>query len=209
MDTTAYEPVIKKALGKHWDTLADGIKKHYNLPSGQNDHLTLKGQMTEIFHSKMGKLFLLPGRIFGALVPHQGRAIPTEVKNWTRYNRLNTMFWHRTFYFPNKQPVVFQSRMEHLADNEIIEYVKYGMGIRMVLSEMNHSLVFEGKGYVWKIASFTLPIPNWLVLGNAKIIETAISDQELHLDFQVVHPLFGKTFSYSGIFSIQSAKTIT
>lgn len=92
--------------------------------------------------------------------------------------------------------------MEHLADNEIIEYVKYGMGIRMALFEENHSLVYKSLGYVLRIGRLKLPIPNWMILGNATIVERAISDTLLHLDFKIVHPLFGKTFSYAGEFAI-------
>ncbi|MEJ2609917.1 MAG: DUF4166 domain-containing protein [Candidatus Thiodiazotropha sp.] len=196
------QPVIKKALGKEWEALADVIKKHYDITPGNNISLTLRGGMSEVYHSNIAKLYLLPGRLFGALVPYRGKNIPTTVKNWTKKNNDKAMFWHRTLHFPNKAPTIFQSRMEHLSGNEIIEYVRYGMGIRMALFEVNHSLVFRSVGYVWKIGGLTLSIPNWLILGDAVITEKAISKRELHLDFEIIHPLFGKTFSYTGVFTI-------
>ncbi|MCP4264023.1 MAG: DUF4166 domain-containing protein, partial [Candidatus Brocadiaceae bacterium] len=154
-------------------------------------------------HSKIAKLFLLPGRFFGALVPYQGKEIPTEVKNWTTEDNLQAMFWYRTLFFPNRSPVIFRSRMEYIGGSEIIEYVKYGMGIRLHTYSKNNALYFRSMGYIWKIGPITLPIPNWMILGDAEIVEKSISDTEFFIDFKMIHPLFGKTFSYTGIFNIE------
>jgi hypothetical protein len=194
--------VIQKALGENWNKLDSIVKLHYDLKPGCNTELHLRGTMREVYHSKIGKLFLLPVRIFGALVPYKGSDIPTEVKNWTSKDNPHAMFWHRKLFFPNKHPVVFSSRMEHIHENEIIEYVNYGMGIRLRIYTQNKSLHFQSLGYTWKVGPVTLSIPNWATLGEAEIVEKAISDRELFVDFNMIHPLFGKTFSYSGSFTI-------
>lgn len=95
--------------------------------------------------------------------------------------------------------------MEYVGGDEIIEYVKYGMGIRMQMSVENGALVFTSAGYVWDTGIVRIPIPTWAILGDARIVERAISEQELYLEFTMVHPLFGKTFGYSGAFHIQEA----
>ena len=194
--------VLEQALGEKWNSLDTIIKLHYDLKPGCDTQLHLRGTMREVYHSKIGKLFLLPGRIFGALVPYKGREIPTEVKNWTSKENRQAMYWHRRLFFPNKDPVIFRSRMEHSHANEIIEYVNYGMGIRLRTFTQNNSLHFRSLGYIWKVGPITLSIPNWAILGDAEIIEKAVSDRELLVDFNMIHPLFGKTFSYSGSFVI-------
>ncbi|MCU7920810.1 MAG: DUF4166 domain-containing protein [Candidatus Thiodiazotropha sp. (ex Epidulcina cf. delphinae)] len=198
-------PVIRKALGDRWDELETIVKRHYDITPGNKTSMTIKGVMGEVYHSKIAKLFLLPGRLFGALVPYQGKNIPTEVRNWTTNDNSMAMFWHRTLHFPDKAPVIFSSRMEHINGNEIVEYVKHGMGIRMLLSEHDASLVFKGIGYVWKIGHITLHIPNWMILGDAVIIEKALSETAFFMDFKITHPLFGRTFSYSGTFAIDES----
>lgn len=197
------QPVIQKALGNNWDDLAETVKQHYDITPGEASNMTIKGVMDEVYHSPIAKLFLLPGRIFGALVPYKGKNIPTEVKNWTTSDNNAAMFWHRTLEFPNKAPVIFKSRMEYVKDDEIIEYVRYGMGIRMRMSVKNNALIFKSIGYVWKLAGIKIPIPTWAILGDAEIIERAISDDEFFIDFNMTHPLFGRTFSYSGLYSIE------
>jgi len=197
------QPVIKKALGENWDKLADVIKRHYDITPGQSSNMTIKGIMDEVYHSSIAKLFILPGRIFGALVPYKGKNIPTEVHNWTTIDNNEAMFWHRTLTFPGKSPAIFKSRMEHIKNDEIIEYVRYGMGIRMKMSVENGALIFKSIGYVWKLAGMEIPIPNWAILGDAEIIEKAISDDEFFIDFKIIHPLFGRTFAYSGVYAIR------
>lgn len=196
------EPVIKQALGESWEGLAETVKQHYDITPGESSKMTIIGTMDEVYHSNIAKLFLLPGRIFGALVPYKGKNIPTEVRNWTSENNHKAMFWYRTLNFPNKPPLIFSSRMEYTNDDEIIEYVRYGLGIRMKMSVDNGALVFKSKSYVWTIGAISVPIPTWLILGDAVITEKAISEDEFYMDFYMIHPLFGKTFSYSGTFSI-------
>jgi len=196
------QPVIKQALGDNWTQLADIVKQHYEITPGASSELTIEGVMDEVYHSTIAKLFLLPGRIFGALVPYKGRNIPTSVRNWTTEDNNKAMFWHRTLDFPDKPPLIFSSRMEHIKGDEIIEYVRFGMGIRMSISVDNGALVFNSKGYVWNIGGIRLPIPAWLILGDARIIEKATAGNKFYINFEMIHPLMGKTFSYSGTFSI-------
>ena len=195
-------PVIKEALGDQWEALSDVVKRHYDMTPGEQIEMKIEGVMDEIYHSTMAKLFLLPGRIFGALVPYRGKDIPTIVRNWTETDNNKAMYWHRTLSFPNKPPVIFRSRMEHIGGDEIIEFVKYGMGIRMRMSVEDGALVFKSLGYIWRIAGIKIPIPTWAILGDAKIVERAVSDSGFYIEFDMVHPLLGRTFSYSGTFSI-------
>lgn len=200
------QPVIKKALGDDWDDLADLVKQHYDITPGESSGMIIRGVMDEVYHSAIAKLFILPGRIFGALVPYKGKKIPTEVRNWTTDDNHAAMFWHRTLQFPNKPPVIFESRMEYIEGDEIIEYVRYGMGIRMRMSVKDSALVFRSVGYIWKIGGIKISIPAWAILGDAEITEKSISDNQFFIDFHITHPLFGKTFAYSGIYSIENIK---
>jgi len=203
MSEEKQQPVIKKALGDSWDDLAEIIKRHYDISPGTSSNMIIKGVMDEVYHSAIAKLFILPGRIFGALVPYKGKKIPTEVRNWTTSDNNVAMFWHRTLQFPNKSPVIFKSRMEHIKGDEIIEYVRYGMGIRMRMSVKDNALVFRSIGYIWKIAGIKIPVPTWAILGDAEITEKSISDDQFFIDFHITHPLFGRTFAYSGVYSIE------
>jgi hypothetical protein len=202
MSSNRQLPVIRKALGEAWYELGNIIRQHYDISPGTDSNMVIEGVMSEVYHSHIAKLFLLPGRLFGALVPYRGRHIPTQVRNWTRTDNQTAMFWHRTLRFPGRLPVIFRSRMEHVGNNEIIEYVRFGMGIRMLLSVQDAALVYESVGYVWRIGTRSIPIPGWAILGEALIIEKPLSENTFHIDFVIRHPVFGRTFSYTGTFNI-------
>lgn len=199
------KPVIWQAVSDRWDELASIVQRHYDIAPGRSSKIQIRGTMDEVYHSMIAKLFLIPGRLLGALVPYKGKQIPTQVINWTLAENNKAMFWHRTLEFPGKPPLIFASHMEYVGDNEIIEYVRYGVGIRMAMSVEQGALVFKSKGYVWKLGKRMIPIPAWLILGDATIIEKAETDEQFYINFTMTHPLFGKTFSYSGRFYIVEA----
>jgi hypothetical protein len=197
--------VMQKALGKQWDNLGSSVKKHYDLTPGNDGQITVEGIMDEVTHSLWAKPFIVIGQLFGALVPYRGQNVPVIAKNWTDSNNSQALFWHRTFSFIGKQPYIFESRMEHYKDDEIVEYVRFNLGVRMRLSVKDGSLVYKNVDYIWKLGKLTIHIPNWLTLGSADIIETPISDSLFKMDFTMKHPLFGLMFCYCGEFEIKNS----
>jgi hypothetical protein len=87
-----------------------------------------------------------------------------------------------------------------LQNHELIEYVQFGFGLRLKVSVENGNLVYRSNGHIWQCGSLRLTFPDWLVLGVATIIETPISDQQFELDFSIKHPIWGKSYWYSGVF---------
>ncbi len=195
---TQHHAPIRQALGSDWLALAASIRRHYDLPPHTDTRLELEGIM-DVELSPIGRLFITVGRLFDALVPYKGCDIPVTVRNWSHPDS-KAMFWDRTFRYPEKYPVVFRSRMEYAGDNDIVEYVKYGLGIRMRLSTEGETLRYDSQGYQWDLGPLTLRIPDWLLLGKAIIRETPISEQAFRITFEINHPLWGRTFAYSGQF---------
>ncbi len=190
---------IRRALGSEWSALGSVIRRHYDLPPRTQARLQVDGVM-QVSLSTVGKLLITAGRLFDALVPYKGSKIPVTVRNWAKADS-GAMFWHRTFRYPGRTPVIFHSRMEYTGDKQIVEYVKYGLGIRMRLSAEGETLRFDSRGYQWDLGPLKLHIPDWALLGRAVIKETPISEQAFRVDFEINHPLWGRTFEYSGEFS--------
>ena len=203
MEVLTNEPVMKTALGEDWLRLDEAVRRHYDLTPGREAAVRMQGIMQEVDHSHIAKLYLLPGRIFGALLPYKGENVTASVRNWTTSTDQKAMFWHRVFDFGAGRKAVFASRMEYVGGDEIIEYVRFGLGIRMKLSVENGALKYRSTGYQWDIGAVKLPIPTWLILGDGEITETGISATEFSMSFRMRHPLFGKTFSYSGSFRLE------
>jgi hypothetical protein len=197
-------PLFRRLLGEAaWQRLAPAVRRHYDLcPEGTSARL--RGVMEEIRHAPPAKPWLLVAGWFKALVPYQGRDVPTEVRNWTEAGRPDAVFWHRVFRFADGRATVFASRMERSGPLEVIEFLRFGVGVRMAVSERDGALVYTGQGHCWRLGRLLLGIPDWLLLGQATVVESAVSDREVRVDFELVHPLWGRTFGYRGRFRVEA-----
>jgi hypothetical protein len=199
--TTGTGPIMRRALGDGWNRLGDVVRTHYNVTPGREGAVVMNGTMT-VYHSRLAYPFLVMGRIMGALIAKKGENVPVCVRNWCRPGS-PAIHWHRTFYFPGGAPLVFSSRMEHLAGDEIVEYVGLGLGVRLRLTEENGAMVFTSRGYQWKLGPLSLALPDWLFLGKSSIREIPVDDRHFRVEFTMRHPLLGETFGYHGNFSLE------
>lgn len=199
MDTT---PVIAQALGEQWDKLHPLVRRHYGIAPGSESQVVMEGVMGEVHFSRLAAPLVHTASLFGALVAERASAIPVTVINSTRHGD-PAMHWHRTFRYPDGRERTFLSRMVYAGGNEIIEYVRFGLGIRMAMSVVDGALLFESRGFHWgSNPASGLPIPDLLLLGRSRIVERAISAEQFEIEFDTRHPLYGRSFGYNGTFRI-------
>jgi hypothetical protein len=157
--------------------------------------------MSKVFHSLWIAPLILIGRLFGALVLYRGKGVPVNVRNYCETSG-NQLRWQRRFFFQGHKPAHFDSYMEHLGGNEIVEFVRFGLGLCLKLTIVDGALCYTTAGYLWRIGPLHLRFPDWLLLGSGTIIERTIDSELIELDFTLTHPLFGLSYSYVGRFHI-------
>lgn len=193
MDNT---PLLQKALGEDWNKLPSVIQRHYNAPIDSST--CLKGYMEIGYPNFLFPLISLI-HLCGGLVLKRGNQIGTKViKTVSPQNA--ELCWQRTLKYPDNTEYFFYSRMRYFQNHELIETVRFGFGLRLKVSVDNGQLVYRSNGHVWQYGKLRLTFPDWLLLGQATIIETPVSDQQLKLDFSIRHPLWGKCYWYHGVF---------
>lgn len=186
--------MFRKILSNQWSSLSPAVQKHYGL--GDGEEISMQGELA-VKHGRFIKLLMPMIRLTGALVPVEGEKFIVTVKN----KRVgNTFYWNRRFKKDNKI-YEFNSKMQQF-DNDVVEFVGLGIGIRMGLKVSNGGLLYEDKGYVFKLGSKLIPIPVGLLVGKSVIEEftTEQTDHDLEMRFVVNHPWFGFGFSYMGWF---------
>jgi len=186
--------MFRTILANQWLALSPALQKHYGISEGEK--ITMQGKLS-VKHGRFIKLLMPFIRFTGALVPVEGEDFVVIVEN----RRIGSHFyWHRVFKKDNKT-YEFNSAMQQF-DNDIVEFVGLGIGIRMGLKVSSGGLVYEDKGYVLKIGNKLLPIPLHLLIGRSVIEEFVSNDNSHDIDmkFVVNHPWFGFAFSYSGYF---------
>lgn len=194
------DPVFKQILGDNWDNLGKVIQDHYFLRPYSDDYICVTGEMEEIYHSNIAKLLIPFGLIFGAIVPYKANHIPISV-HYNSNPENSKLYWDRVFKFKHRKAFHFKSYMEQQYGNEVIEYVRFGVGLKLAVFAKDGAIVFQDKGYVWKLLGIKIPLPINLLFGNAYIEERPIDDEHFSMKMIIKHPLFGVMFRYNGQFT--------
>lgn len=186
--------MFRKILSDHWSELSPALQHHYGLKDGEE--ISMQGELA-VKHGKFIKILMPLIRLTGALVPVEGEKFIVTVSN----KRIgDSFYWSRRFQKENKV-YKFNSKMQQF-DNDIVEFVGLGIGIRMGLKVSNGGLLYEDKGYVFKLGSKLIPVPVGVLIGKSVIEEFTSNDtdHDLEMKFVVKHPWFGFAFSYMGFF---------
>jgi len=195
------EPIVKRALGADWERVPEILRWNFGLSPGTDSEVRLKGLMHEITYSRIGSLFVWPARLFGALVPYQGKNIRIRIDIRTHASDPRFMYWQRVHCFRAHPECIFASRMEYLSGSDFIERVRTGLGMRMRASVTDGVLKFEAVCYQWDLFGLRIRLPNWLLMGTGVILEKQTGPDEFSMHFEINHPWWGRTFTYSGVFS--------
>ena len=192
------EPIFKSIFGKDWDSLPPVMKKHYASRPYHNDKVTVEGIM-KVESSLLGKMMAPFFRLAGTLVPYEGDNIPATVVFISTVDS-DVFQFDRTFRFPGRKPYRFHSRMKPVGGNELVEFMRFGIGWHMAFTWNGEKVVLTHKGYVLNLFGFLLPLPLDLLMGKGYADETPINDNEFSMTMQIRHPWWGKVYGYSGTF---------
>jgi hypothetical protein len=181
---------MQQALGAQWDTLAPALKAHY-MTAGNRDIGVLSIEYPKWMQWPLNFL-----RLFGTLINQQAQDTPTQVSKRMLGEQ---QVWQRRVELP-KQVMSFDSVWQYCGGNELIEYVKPYLGLKMAVTVHEGKLYYAGRAYILKIGKLRLPIPEALVLGHTTIEEIGIDAEHFTMDFRLQHPIFGQIYRYSGRF---------
>ena len=187
--------LMQQALGADWDKLSPALQAHYRFGT-----TTDTGSMDIEYPRFMQPVWSIL-RLLGALVDRQGKSVTTIVEKRVVGER---QVWQRTITYPDGQIVRFDSFWVAAGNAEVIEFVNPVLGLQMAPYVVGEKLHYRGVSFIAKLGPVTIPIPEWLVLGHATIIEEALDDTHFAMDFRLTHPLFGQLFRYSGKFEAAS-----
>lgn len=125
--------------------------------------------------------------------------MPVDV-HYTSSKENANIYWDRVFKLSEKHHYHFKSHMEHVRDNEVIEFVRFGVGMRLKVTVENGAIVFRDCGYIWRIFGKDIPIPVNLLFGHAYVEERPLDDTKFSMKMVLTHPTFGVLFRYEGSF---------
>ena len=147
-------------------------------------------------------LALLSYILFRAPVPRRGKDVKFTLHS--RVDGSGTMHWLRVFFgnvsFPSD--VTFASHMVFLGDHRIMETTRYGVGVESSLNVDDVGrLIYDIRRYVIRVPLLGLIVrfPTWLSpFGDGRTTETGETEDSFRVEFEMAHPIFGRTVGYTG-----------
>lgn len=195
--------LIEKIFAEQTKNISPVLQKRYSNRPYSKDRLLVKGEMN-IEVSKFFKFLSPLFRLSGALVPYPAQKIPVTVE-FVSDTESNKIIMHRTFYYPDKKPYHFTSKVMHIKDNIVLEMMKFGFATKLIYTYDNNKITMDYGGYVLCIGKTLIPIPLGFLVGRFYAYEETISDDQFIMLVKLTHPLFGKIFQYDGYFKIANS----
>jgi len=194
---TGNKPVFQAVFGDQWEDLPVVMKKHYAPRAGSRDMVRVSGHLDV----KVAWFMRVAARLTGMLVPYSGNKVPVTVTFTSPDN--HSFHLDRVFRFAGRKPLRFRSRMEHIGGNELIEFMRFGIGWKLACHWDGAKVILDHRGYVWRLFGVTIPVPLAWVIGKGYAEEVPLSDECFSMWTHSHHPLFGQVFGYAGSFRIE------
>ena len=193
--------LFKRVLGAKWQQLHPDIQARFDKNPLPNQPLYYQGQLSELSCSHFGRLlgFLTMPLIKGALIPFNDAHFPVDIEVYSKPN-CRDIFKQRIYRLHNRKPIQFTSFMREGKNGEVLEYVGFGLGMKLVLEVHQGNLYFTSDGDFWDIFGVLVPIPALLTPGKTFLCHRNDNASQFNIRIDIKHPIFGKTFSQVGIF---------
>lgn len=189
--------LIQQALGQEWHGLPKALRNHYISHELIDEGICSETGYLDIHYPLWMQPVLSILGWFGVLINRRAEVVNTTVKKWMEGEQQH---WIRSMRFVDGTTRYFKSYLVAAGDNQVIEYVNPFLGLQMSVSVQDQKVIYHGVNYVLKLGSKRIKIPSALALGQCHIEESAIDDEQFHMNFTLVHPVFGQIFQYKGIF---------
>ncbi len=190
------KPIFQSVFGDQWEMLPPVMKNHYAVRPNTDDWVKVEGRLD----ITISPFVSLMARLTGMLLAHSGKDVPVTVV--FKSDKAGAFHFERTFHFATHGDVRFHSRMERMEGNELVEFIRFGVGWKLACFWDGSKIVLQHKGYVWRILGLMIPVPLAWIIGKGHAEEVPLSKDRFSMWTHAKHPLFGKTFGYAGEFKV-------
>ena len=193
-------PIFQPIFGKDWERLPPVMKKHYANRPYHEETTAVEGTL-KIESSTVGNLLFPLFRMMKTLIPRTAEKVRTTV-HFVTTESSDAFQFDRSMHFPDGMSYRFHSRMKPVGGNELVEFMRFGVGWRMAYSWNGEKVILAHRGYVLDLFGLLVPLPLGLILGKGYAEEIPLNDNEFSMMTEIRHPLWGKVYGYSGTFRV-------
>ncbi len=194
------EAIFKSVFGAAWDDLPPVIRKHYLNRPYSNDRVTVTGTL-DTYCAGPIKAFRWLFWKMGGIPPHTEKDVEVIV-HFDSDPQTRAFHFNRIFKFKTVAYYAFRSRMLQIKGNDVVEFMRFGVGWRMAYCWEDQRVKLKHRGYVLHLAGRIIPVPLTWALGEGYAEEIALDDESFDMFVHIVHPWWGKIYEYKGRFKV-------
>lgn len=193
--------LFRKILGREWQALHPDIQRRFNKNPAPGQPLRYRGSLSELRCSRLGRVlgWLTRPFISGALMPYCDANFPVDIEVYSKPGS-DAIFKQRIYRLNGRKPVRFTSFMRESEKGEVLEYVGFGLGMKLILHVQEGDLYFTSDGYFWDLFGWRMPLPDLLTPGKTFLCHRNDNPQQFNIRIEIRHPWFGTTFTQVGVF---------
>lgn len=189
---TLYDARFRNLLGEAaWQRLPPAVQARFSKRIAPGAAILYRGHVARTDLSAAGRVLAFLARMIGSPLPDTPGATGAAVVAVTEDASGESQVWTRAYARRGRFPQVVHSMKRFRGATGLEEYVGSGIGMALVLTEVDGALVFRSDHYFLELGRLRLPIPGSLAPGLMQITHRDLGDEflfELSLD----HPLLGR-----------------
>lgn len=184
---------FRTLLGEEaWARLPEPVRRRFSKRWQPGDMVIYPGRVVVTELSRAGRVLAFLTRAIGAPLPLVNRATGPAVVAVTENATLGGQTWTRTYARPGRFPQVIHSAKRFSGPTGLEEYVGYGFGMTLRVTEENGALVFRSERYFFEIGHLRLTIPRFAEPGAMKIVHRDEGGGQFSFRLTLSHPLLGR-----------------
>ena len=133
------------------------------------------------------------------MIPYNDNDVPVEIEVYCKEGCPH-IFKKRIYRLHDRKPIEFVSYMRESSKGEVLEYVGFGLGMKLIVFEKESNLHFRSDGYFWDLRLFRLPLPDFLSPGKTDLVHQDQGEDRFRIRIEIRHPLFGAMYTQAGEF---------
>ena len=199
-ENTVPDNSYEKLLGDtEWKKLKPEIQKRFSVKPAVGKKIIYVGNM-QVKYSFFGWLFAKFCRLIGRpLATHAGEEVPVVV-SLTQNQQHQGTEWRRDYSFAGyEETIVSVKALDEKSQLE--EHTGFGFSMSLDVRVVNGNLEFHSRKYNFRLGKICMTLPMLITPGNIIVKHEQVEKEFFRFTLEVNHPLLGRTFYQTGIFS--------